>query len=230
MRRAALLAVLILALPIAAFAKSSLVLTNTGGWVQLKGGTLLGSAQFTAFTGSGGTITGNLGQVAYQTGSLTGRTLTASVDTYSFAAGGFFTITSNGSGLPQGTVFTGTFTSPVTFVGTFHPAAGGGAGAWYYTLTGTIAGTIGSGGRGRASGEIVEITFDVPGHVPFWSTVRGHSGGATASTVPEPGTLGLLGTGLVGIACLVRRKFRRPELPPQDTLLRPQEKVELHYS
>src|SRR5262252_7524496 len=87
MRRAALLAVLMLALPIAAFAKSSLVFTNTGGGVQLKSGTLLGTAQFTAFTGSGGTITGNLGQVAYQTGSLRGRTLTASVDTYSFAAG-----------------------------------------------------------------------------------------------------------------------------------------------
>jgi len=229
MRRAALLAVLMLALPIAAFAKSSLVFTNTGGGVQLKSGTLLGTAQFTAFTGSGGTITGNLGQVAYQTGSLRGRTLTASVDTYSFAAGGFITITSNGSGLPQGTVFTGRFTSPVTFVGTFNPAAGGGAGAWYYTLTGAIAGTLARGRRGWASGEIVEITFDVPGHVPFWSTVRGHSGGTTASTVPEPGTLGLLGTGLVGIACLVRRKFRRLE-PPPDTLLRPHEKVELHYS
>jgi hypothetical protein len=42
----------------------------------------------------------------------------------------------------------------------------------------------------------------------FFSGSVDLSSGDTTLSVPEPGTLGLLGTGLVGIAGVMRRKFR----------------------
>ena len=212
MKRVVLLAVLMLALPIMAFANSSLVFTNHGGGVTYNGTNLAGSATLDTFTGSGGTVgcsTCNIGHVSYSTGVLTSHTTTSTTDSWTFAGGGAFKISSNGTALlPAGTVFTGTFNGPVTFVGTFSSTADAGKGAWSYTLTGNVSGMFSNQyGGANASGGTVQFTFDVHGHVPFTTFVRGNHGFTTLTT-PEPGTLGLLGTGLLGIAGLVRRKFR----------------------
>ena len=116
-KKVLLLAVLALALPAAAFASSQVDFTNMGG-------TLAGTNAGLTLTGStliavqglngGGLITGsNLGSVAFTTGALASGSLQTGG---TFAAGGTFTITGNGSnGVPNGVIFSGTFSQPAVW-------------------------------------------------------------------------------------------------------------------
>jgi hypothetical protein len=52
------------------------------------------------------------------------------------------------------------------------------------------------------------LTFDVPGSKQIAKGIAVNlNDGVTTVTVPEPGTLSLFGTGLLGLAGLIRRKF-----------------------
>jgi len=198
MKKALLLVVLVLALPTAVFAGSSVDFSNSGGTLSgsNSGLTLSGSVLFSV-NYAGGLVTGaDLGSVSFTTGALTSGSLQMGG---TFGGGGSFTITGNGlDGLPSGTLFSGTFSGPVTW--TLVTLANG---THNYTLTGTLSGTL----VGVATqGVTVQLTINTG--KGFFNGSAIISSGNTSATVPEPGSLSLMGTGLIGLAGMVRRKLK----------------------
>jgi hypothetical protein len=202
MKKIFLLAVLALALPTAVFAGSNVDYSNSGGTLSgsSSGLTLSGSVLF-AVNGlnGGGLITGSdLGSVSFSTGALTSGSLQMGG---TFAAGGWFTITGNGTnGIPDGTLFTGTFSGPVTW--TMVTLSNG---THNYTLTGSLAGWNAAGGQ--IVGVTVQLTVNT-GKGFFNGCTTISSGDTEIVATPEPGSLTLLGTGLIGLAGLIRRKLK----------------------
>jgi len=201
MRRMFWLLLLTMALPVAALAKS-VDFTNDGGTLSgSSAGLSLSGSTLTAVNGLNGMglVTGNLGSLTLSTSALSSGSLTMGG---TFTAGESFVITGNGTeGIPSKVIFNGSFSGPVTW--TVVTLANK---THAYTWVGALTGTWFSGAT--VNGALIELTIST-GKGFFNGSTTISSGDSNISFVPEPGSLTLMGTGVVGLAGMLRSKLKR---------------------
>jgi hypothetical protein len=177
------------------FSNSGGTLSGTNAGLSLTGSTLVGVTSL----GSGTGTTGDLGTVSFTTGALTGGSLQMGG---TLAAGGTFTIDGNGSsGIANGVLFSGSFSGPVTW--TLTTLANG---THNYTLTGVVTGMM--GGK-SVDGVTVQLTINTGKGFFNGSTLIAGGDTSVSNSVPEPSTLALFGTGVIGLAGSLRKKIQK---------------------
>jgi hypothetical protein len=140
----------------------------------------------------------SLGTVSFATGAL----LTGSIQTSATfsSVGSFFKVVGIGNfGQPKGTIFSGAFVGPISWTLLSQSGA-----SLIFQLSGALSGQL-------ANGHMVSGTTTQLFHTTTAQLAKGivhiTSGQTHLTAAPEPGTLGLLGLGLLGVAGKARRKF-----------------------
>jgi PEP-CTERM motif len=162
-----------------ALALPTVALANTVDYAGF-GDSTQGTASFTGTLATSSTVTLTLGSVSISGGAFQSGSVVIAATLGSSCGSGCFNIASGTVNISVGssTLFSGTFSSGTVTVNNNIVNIQG------FTTGGSTVATVINMGR------------------------SGLIGSSDTIVTPEPGTLGLLGTGLVGLAGIVRRKLR----------------------
>jgi len=202
MRRVAVIVgLLALLLPREARA-DGIILTNQFGTVNVTdGGIVSKGSELMSYNGVVAPPGKALGSVSFSTGAFTGVSILSGG--FFSSVGSSFIVTSGGGNYgqpPKGIIFNGSFIGPIAWTLVSQT----GKFTYNFTLTGTIYGALYTGRDVTGT-----TTQNVTLYKNQWN--QDHEGrirlGSTNLNVPEPGTLGLLGAGLIAVAGSMRRKI-----------------------
>jgi hypothetical protein len=186
MRRALVLALVSLTLPMAARADGINLFNRFGTITISNAGIISKGSQLNQVNGIN---TGHsLGSVSFGTGALLSGSIQAG-GTFS-SVGSFFKVA--GVGQAKGTAFSGVFVGPITW--TLVSQSGS---TLIFQLSGALSGVLGNGHM--TTGTTTQLFKTTTAQLAL-GIVHITSGETHLTAAPEPGTLGLLGLGLLGIA------------------------------